>query len=288
MLSMTGFAQKNVTIDWHDGSKVDFLISLKSVNSRFFEAQCRIPSILSSWETDTIRTLKKRLLRGQIYCTVNAEPTQLKTGLTPSMPMIKQYLDLANSLKQEFKLDSLSINTLLNLPNVFSTSEKELTETEKAIFLEKLENVIDLLILDREREGKNIEADLKQYSRSLQDIISVIEPEAARALREQQAKIENDKTILENLDEKNSALLLLNKLDLSEEISRFKSHLKHFNAVLDSKKDTKGKELDFILQELAREINTIAAKTNSYLISNSAVSAKVELEKAREQVQNIV
>lgn len=80
----------------------------------------------------------------------------------------------------------------------------------------------------------------------------------------------------------------MDKLDLHEEITRFNSHLKNFMAIVNDDKISKGKELDFVLQEMFREINTIASKTNSYFISNNTVNAKVELEKAREQVQNIV
>jgi len=81
---------------------------------------------------------------------------------------------------------------------------------------------------------------------------------------------------------------MMDKLDLHEEITRFNSHLKNFKTIINDEKISKGKELDFVLQEMFREINTIASKTNSYLITSNTVNAKVELEKAREQVQNIV
>ena len=288
MLSMTGFAQKNITIVTNN-NKIDLSISLKSVNNRFFESQCRLPAILSSFEIDITRFLKKKLIRGQVYCFVLADSAQFKTSLVPSLDIIKQYINLAENLKETFGFDKLSVNTLLTLPNVFSTGEKDITNEEKVIFFEKLEFIVDDLIKDRIREGNNLKEDLVKRYDKLKDIMAIIEPEAIKAHQEQLAKIEAIKLVTGSLAEEHNLLMAqLDKLDLNEEITRFTSHLNHFKNILESKEDSKGKELDFVLQEISREINTIGAKTNSYLISNNVVFAKVELEKAKEQIQNIV
>ena len=207
----------------------------------------------------------------------------------PSLDIIKQYINLAENLKETFGLDKLSVNTLLTLPNVFSTGEKDITNEEKAIFFEKLEFIVDDLIKDRIREGNNLKEDLVKRYDKLKDIMAIIEPEAIKAHQEQLAKIEAIKLVTGSLAEEHNLLMAqLDKLDLHEEVTRFTSHLNHFKNILESKEDSKGKELDFVLQEISREINTIGAKTNSYLISNNVVFAKVELEKAKEQIQNIV
>lgn len=296
MLSMTGFAQKNLSVEitFKDNenklvtSNVDLLVTIKSVNSRYFESTCRIPSVINSWETDIIRFLKAKIVRGQVYFVINPDNNQLKNSLTPSMNVIKQYLDLAAELKRDYQLDNLSINTLLTLPNVFSTGEKETTETEKEIFLKKLEELVNSFNADRKREGDNLKADLLERCSVLKEIIDKIEPEAKRAHAEQKKKVGEYLAQVNNHEEKSTLLLLMDKLDLHEEITRFNSHLKNFMSIINDDKISKGKELDFVLQEMFREINTIASKTNSYFISNNTVNAKVELEKAREQVQNIV
>ena len=119
--------------------------------------------------------------------------------------------------------------------------------------------------------------------------MTIIEPEAIKAHQEQLAKIEAIKLVTGSLAEEHNLLMSqFDKLDLNEEITRFTSHLNHFKNILESKEDSKGKELDFVLQEISREVNTIGSKTNSYLISNNVVFAKVELEEAKEQIQNIV
>jgi uncharacterized protein (TIGR00255 family) len=296
MLSMTGFAQKNLSMEitFKDNenklvtSNVDLLVTIKSVNSRYFESTCRIPSVINSWETDIIRFLKAKIVRGQVYFVINPDNNQLKNSLTPSMNIIKQYLDLAAELKRDYQLDNLSINTLLTLPNVFSTGEKETTEKEKEIFLKKLEELVNNFNADRKREGDNLKADLLERCSVLKEIIDKIEPEANRAHAEQKKKVGEYLAQVNNHEEKSTLLLLMDKLDLHEEITRFNSHLKNFKAIVNDEKISKGKELDFVLQEMFREINTIGSKTNSYFISNNTVNAKVELEKAREQVQNIV
>ena len=164
-----------------------------------------------------------------------------------------------------------------------------LENEEKVIFFEKLEFIVDDLIKDRIREGNNLKEDLVKRYDKLKDIMAIIEPEASKAHQEQLAKIEAIKLVTGSLAEEHNLLMTqLDKLDLNEEITRFTSHLNHFKNILESKEDSKGKELDFVLQEISREINTIGAKTNSYLISNNVVFAKVELEKAKEQIQNIV
>lgn len=193
MLSMTGFAQKNITMeitfkDNHNNlvtSNVDLLVTIKSVNSRYFESTCRIPTVINSWETDIIRFLKTKIVRGQVYFVINPDNNQLKNSLTPSMNIIKQYLDLAAELKRDYQLDNLSINTLLTLPNVFSTGEKETTEAEKEIFLKKLEELVNSFNADRKREGDNLKADLLERCSVLKEIIDKIEPEAKRAHDEQ-------------------------------------------------------------------------------------------------------
>lgn len=296
MLSMTGFAQKYISleINFKDNnnklvtSNVDLLVSIKSVNSRYFESNCRIPTVISSWETDIIRFLKNKIVRGQVYFTINNDNNQLKTSLTPSMNIIKQYLDLATELKRDYQLDNLSVNTLLTLPNVFSMGEKDITEKEKELFLKKLEELVNNFNADRKREGDNLKEDLLERCKSLKEIIDKIEPEAKRAHAEQQRKVEDHLAIIHTQEEKSNLILMMDKLDLHEEITRFNSHLKNFKSIVNDEKISKGKELDFVLQEMFREINTIASKTNSYLISSNTVNAKVELEKAREQVQNIV
>lgn len=287
--SMTGYAQKNITLEINKDHKIELNVSLKTVNSRFFEAQCRIPNIFSSWEVDLSRLLKKELLRGQAYCIITAESKQLKSELEVSQETIKDYVELADSISQKYKLDKLSVNTLLNLPNVFGYNDIKTGEQEKESFFKQINDLIDSLKKDRLREGLGIKIELSELANNMSRIVSKIAPASQEAHKEMLEKIEELQKETGTLpEEKLHMLAQLDKLDLNEEISRFSSHLEHFKKVLNSEQQTKGKELDFILQEMFREINTMASKTNSFTVSNLAVMGKVELEKAREQVQNIV
>jgi uncharacterized protein (TIGR00255 family) len=294
--SMTGFAAKSLVFTLEDGSKAQVAISLKSLNSRFFEVTCRLPYPLSNLETDLTKLLKQHLYRGHIYFTINTNtPNAFKSVVEPSLSIVHEYLNAIEILKKDCKLEgSLTLDNILQLPNVFNLAEKSLDAASTELILKTTKQLIDDVIAAQEVEGKTLLEDIAQRIVIMQKEIDEIEQGSAHLMEAQKAKLH---AALKEMGEdehkandlhKNTLYSLLDKMDIHEEIVRFKSHLKNLTGTLQSDVIEKGKRLDFTLQELAREINTIAAKCSDATIGSLAINVKVELEKAREQTQNIV
>ncbi|KIX85086.1 hypothetical protein J120_04115 [candidate division TM6 bacterium JCVI TM6SC1] len=296
MRSMTGFT--TITIPWlqEKGSKVIITISLKSLNARFFEAVVKAPYPLSLLETDIIKMLKNRLYRASVYLTIHtAMSGALKGTAELSAPVVESYIKAAQELKKQYGFaDNLSLNTLFSLPNVFNTEEQTIDEKTKSHVLNYVSELITSLIAIQEQEGSTLKDDLKLRTLSIAEQIDHIERSAFEVLEQQKEKVGSVFHELEGDESKfaqarKDALYgILDKIDIHEEIVRFKSHLQNLILQLDSKEIEKGKRLDFTLQELMREINTITAKCSDAAIGARAINIKVELEKAREQIQNIV
>lgn len=293
---MTGFATKSLTFTLEDGSKAQVAISLKSLNSRFFEVTCRLPYPLSNLETEITRLLKRHLFRGHIYFTINTStPNAFKSVVEPSLSIVHEYLNAIELIKKDCKLEgSLKLDNILQLPNIFNLAEKSLDTTSTELILNTTQQLIDDVIEAQEQEGTNLLEDISQRIALMQKDIDTIEHDSAGLMEAQKQKVHQ---ALQEMGEdehkahdihKNTLYSLLDKMDIHEEIVRFKTHLKSLNEGLKSNAIEKGKRLDFTLQELAREINTIAAKCSDATIGSLAINIKVELEKAREQTQNIV
>lgn len=296
LLSMTGFASKSMNLQLDEGLKVNLTISIKSLNSRFFETTCKLPYALSHLETDFIKGLKKKLLRGHIYFTIYMGTQELLKGsVEPSANTIKGYLTAVEEIKKKFGLQgTLSLDTLIQLPNVFLTEEKEIDATITKAITQAVDECIGELVSVKKEEGESLKKDLLQRLAIMEKEIAIISIAADKLIEEQKIKvnlalkeIENDESKLAEA-RKNALYTILDKIDIHEEIVRFKSHLKSLAEQIQSAELEKGKRLDFTLQEMGREINTIAAKCSDATIGSHAINIKVELEKAREQTQNIV
>lgn len=296
ILSMTGFASKTLTLQLDDGTKVNLIISIKSLNSRFFETTCKLPYALSHLETEFIKTFKKKLLRGHVYFTLYiGSQVLLKASVEPSMNIIQGYLNSVTEIKKKFSIEgTLSLDTLLQLPNVFLMEEKEIDTKTTDLIFKSTDQLIDDLVKTKQEEGAMLKKDLLQRFAAMNKEIEIIDLASQVLIEEQKQKvnaalqeIEADESKLAEA-RKNALYAILDKIDIHEEIVRFKSHLKSIIEQLESPELEKGKRLDFTLQEMGREVNTIAAKCSDASISIHAINIKVELEKAREQTQNIV
>jgi len=294
--SMTGFASKLITLSFDKDRKANIEMSLKSLNSRFFEATCKLNYQLSALETELTKLLKKKLFRGKIYFTLYTSNQDLfKGAITPSLETINSYAQAIDQAKKTCKLEGqLSVSDLIRLPNVFAVEEKEIDTTTKKQIFDAADQLITTLIAEQEKEGIELKNDMEKRIAIMRTEIDAIEQASGKLIEVQKAKVEQalqdiqgDENTLAEI-QKHAAYTLLDKMDINEEIVRFKSHIKNLDDQLTSETVEKGKRLDFTLQELAREINTIAAKCSDATISSRAITIKVELEKTREQAQNIV
>ncbi len=292
---MTGFASKAITLPVGD-EPVGVNMLLKSLNTRFFEVSCRLPHVFSAYETDLIKLFKKRLKRGQIYFTLHlSDPNCFKSNVTASKRTLEGYMKAIEQLKAENNVSGeMTVEGLFRIPHLFVSQDAQVPEDIKKMLFEAAEELIDAIMASRLAEGEQIKADMQERIDHMKNEIQVLDKEYSKNFeikqKEIQDKFDSIKVSSEEFADSQRALLYhaLDKMDLHEEITRFKGHIEQIETILNSDALEKGKQFDFTLQELAREANTMASKCSNAQISNHAITLKVEIEKCREQVQNIV
>jgi len=295
--SMTGFASKAIILEAEQNNKTKLSISIKSLNSRFFDVTCKVPYIFNQFETEFIKLLKSKLFRGHVYFNIHSSNQSIfKTSIEPSTAAIAGYINAANQIKDQFNIPGqISINDIIRLPDVFILEEKGIDENSKKLIFQTIEELLNDLIIERQKEGSALREDLLQRISIMQQKLEQINALFEVMIGEQKEKISKKiHEINENFTDtfaetqRQVMYLTLDKMDIHEELVRFKNHLHSLITLIQAPTLEKGKQIDFTLQELGREINTISAKTNHALIIECAIAIKVELEKAREQNQNIV
>lgn len=294
--SMTGFASKTFIITTPSGERSSISINLKSLNSRFFESSIRLPHALSHLETTLIKQFKETLRRGHIYFNAHlSNPNIFEGSITPVMTLIDGYMDAMKSIKTKYALtDDIKLDNILRLPNIFSKEEQQLDADSTNLILTTVTEVINKVIADRAAEGDTLAIDLDSRINAIKKEMVTITERAHIFVEECKKKVHAtlqdigaDDNLLANA-QKSGVYSMLDKIDIHEEIIRLNSHLNNVVKILSSQDTEKGKRLDFTLQELGREINTITAKCSDSTISAHAINVKVEIEKMREQIQNIV
>jgi len=293
---MTGFASKSFAISVGPNGQGSLTISIKSLNSRYFETTFKLPHYVSSLETDITQLLKSKLKRGHIFFTINLSSIHLTKGtIEPSLDLVQGYLNAIEKIQGKFKVKGeVAITDIMQLPNIFVMEEKNIDEQLKSLIMSSTQDVIAELIQARAKEGATLLQDMEQRCTVIQKEIVTIEKSSEKLMLKRKEEISKELHDLnvaaaDALEPQRMMLYSeLNKIDIHEEIVRFKSHLQNMQALLVAQDGEKGKRLDFTIQELAREINTIAAKCSDATIGSLAINIKVELEKIREQAQNIV
>jgi len=293
---MTGFASKTFTIAMPSGERSSISINLKSLNSRFFESTVKLPLGLSFLETILIKQFKEQLRRGHIYCTVQlSNPNIFEGSIVPALSVIDAYVKAIEQIKTHYHLsDAIKIDNIIRLPNIFSKEEHQLDDESTKQILAAVSELLNKVIEDRKTEGANLIVDIHNRITIIQEEMKSITQRAHVFIEECKKKVHAtlqeigaDENLIVNA-QKSGLYSMLDKIDIHEEITRLISHLNHLILHLNSPEIEKGKRLDFTLQELGREINTIAAKCSDSTISAHAINVKVEVEKIREQIQNIV
>lgn len=275
-----------------------FVVEIQSVNRKFLEIQTNLPKELSCFDPDVRKWISASIFRGQVIVKVfvhfeNVAPLTV----TPNLPLINQLLAAWYRVGEE-------LGAKPNKDQLFSliANEEEIfrydidLENEK-LYREPLREAIALALEKfsemREREGKALKEDISGRLRDLTQWIDLIEfkaPDASNRYRQRLIEklnevlpgcVENEDKILREV------VLFAEKIDIAEEITRFRSHLMQFHELLDSESQNIGKTLDFLIQELNREINTIGSKSSEITITQKVVAVKSELERIREQIQNI-
>ena len=302
--SMTGFGSTIVTlprkssVSQEPGHTIQLSMSLKTLNSRFFEVTCKLPYSLAFLETDLGSLFKSEFRRGNVLFMAHvSDPSSLTGTIEPSISAVHGYLHAIDRIKEKYPLSgSITIADLITLPNIFETAETPLEQETIEQIMRAIRALIAQVQEARIQEGKALANDLRSRIALIKGYLEKIEPRTHEVIEQKKEQLfATLKTALvetrqETVSDAQTTLIYtqLERMDIHEEIVRFKTHLQNLLAIIDAQDVESGKKIDFTLQELFREINTIASKCNDSVISALAINTKVELEKAREQAQNIV
>jgi len=288
--SMTGFgrAEKNV------GDKT-FLVDIKSLNGKQFELQLKLPSILKPFEFDIRRLLSEKLGRGSVDCMISLKDTGSAKPVTINTDLAKAYYKPLAELSAALHLDpSHILSTLVKLPEVITPSSETLSDNEWKDFQQVLRLAMENLNKHRLNEGAMLEQDLVLRINNIekqQEEVIKLEPLRQQKIREGITRLLEENVGKENYDGnrlEQELIYYIEKIDITEEQVRLKNHCEYFKSLLAEKEESKGKKLSFVLQEIGREINTTGSKAYDSTIQKCVVMMKDELEKAKEQVLNVL
>jgi uncharacterized protein (TIGR00255 family) len=289
---MTGFAQVKGQAD----GQLNFALSLKSVNHRFLDLHFRLPSDSDSLEMKLRRILKERLARGHVEVMLNLERAG-EESFTLNRQMVGGYLQAFRAAAAEFGLVAEpDLNAILRMPGAMDAGTLPADDALESAVLAKAEEALQRLNEMREEEGRGIDRELRARMAQVKDAAEKIggyrqavqrtyfEKLNARMQELLGAQVDRERAMQE-------AALLVDRSDIQEELVRLGTHVQHFVGMLDQKGEI-GKKLDFLLQEMNREANTLMSKTSGLAgdaikITELGLAMKADIEKAREQVQNI-
>jgi len=290
--SMTGFAQ----VKGHVNGRLSFTLSLKSVNHRFLDLHFRMPPDSDDLEMKLRRRLKENLARGHVELTLNLEQGG-SDNLTLNRELVGGYVQAFRAAAATFGLAAEpDLNVILRLPGALDSAALPADAELETVVLSKMEEAFSQLNAMREHEGHGTSQELRQRMTHVQQARKEVEKHRQATLRTYTEKltlriqelvgsqVEPERILQE-------AALLVDRSDIQEELVRLDSHVRHFLGMLDQGGEV-GKKLDFLLQEMNREANTLLSKTSGLAgealkITEFGLSIKADIEKAREQVQNL-
>ena len=273
IMSMTGFGSKEMEIPGLGKVRVE----IRSTNHKFLETILHLPEGFLSLEERIKREIESRIKRGRVTCALNIIGDQ-PAKVSINKKLLKNYILAVRSIRNEFKIENeLGLDTLIRLPGVLSLAQESIPKMSSWPRLKLLmaQAMAEFLSM-RRKEGEALQGYLKSRSQALSGNLKTIKSRFKKVVKEKLAQIQNE-------EERSS---LLKDADISEEIERLSYHIKTLNVKL-NRGGTIGKELDFIAQEMQRETNTIGAKCCDTQISAEMIQIKSQIEKIREQLQNI-
>ena len=283
--SMTAFSRIDVNSEF--GS---LIFELKSVNHRFIEINFKIPELFKKLELQMRDLLKEALVRGKVECSIIINENTVLSETKIDQAQLENYLDLMQKVKSKVgEPDKISITDVLNLPGVLNQKPVESSGLEK-FCLEGFKETIKKLKEFREIEGKKLQKDITEKIKFIDVHLESLEKELPRLLDLNRKRLErriSDLAVQIDRDRLDQEMVLLaNRSDIDEEIVRLRSHSSEVIRLLDTD-NAIGRKLDFLMQEMNREANTIGSKSLSEFTSKVAIELKVLIEQIREQVQNI-
>ena len=288
--SMTGFGRCELV---RDSRK--FTVEVKSVNHRYLDVNIRMPKKLNFFESSIRSLLKQYAARGKVDLFISYEDSaQNQVSLKYNEALAAEYLDCFRKMEEQFGLENdIRVSALSRYPEVITMEEQAVDEEELwSLLKETLEGAFTQFVETRITEGENLKKDLLEKLDGILEDVEAIEKRSPEIVKEYREKLEEKVQELlgdTQIDENRLAteiVLFADKICTDEELVRLRSHVLHMKATLDEESGI-GRKLDFIAKEMNREANTILSKANDLDVSNHAINLKTEIEKIREQIQNI-
>ena len=287
---MTGYGRAVETVNGRE-----FTVELRSVNNRYLDCTVKMPRMVSFAEDAVKQAVKAAVSRGKVdvYISVKSEG-EVDTKITLNEGVVQGYLAAMRRMVTEFEVkDDISVSILSRMPEVFSVEKPEVDEEALTNdLLSVVAKALDSYNAMREVEGKALDADLRKRGNTILELVSQVEAGNAQTVIDYRTRLENKlKEVLANtaIDESRiltEAAIFADKVAVDEETVRLRSHLEQMNNMLTTG-GAVGRKLDFLLQEMNREANTIGSKCTDVRLARIVVDIKAELEKIREQTQNI-
>ena len=288
--SMTGYGRAVQTVNGRE-----FTVELRSVNNRYLDCTVKLPRSVSFAEEAVKQAVKASVSRGKVdvFISIKSEGTS-DTRVTLNKEVVSGYLAAMGQMVSEFGIrDDISVSTLSRLPEVFTVEKPEVDEEQlKADLMGVVALALEGYDAMRRTEGKALDADLRSRGQTILGLVEQVEAGNGQTVADYRTRLENKlKEVLANtsIDESRiltEAAIFADKVAVDEETIRLRSHLEQMNAMLTAG-GAVGRKLDFLLQEMNREANTIGSKCSDVRLARIVVDIKAELEKIREQTQNI-
>jgi len=290
IISMTGFGKAARSF-----RQLNISVELRSINSKYLEVSCRLPMIISDRESDIKDLIGKKISRGKIYAAISVDRnSDRKLNLNIQKDIISDYASLLNQIKHVIKSkEEIKLEHILKFSEIFKVNEDEEIVKHWEDIKKVLVSAINNLIKMKLREGKILEKDILNRVLAIAIDLKKAEKESnaniAGAKEKLLSKINNlvaDKFQIDKNRLEFEVVMLTDKMDITEEVIRANSHIAYFKNCV-KEKELSGRRLNFLVQEINREINTIASKSNNSHISQYVIEMKEELEKIKEQLQNV-
>lgn len=288
--SMTGFGRSEIV---KGNRKIS--VEIKSVNHRYLEAGIKMPKKLNVFESRMRDLLKKYATRGKIDIFINYEDdSESQVNLKFNQNIADEYMAIFNNMSEKYNLkNDMTVGGLARFPDVITMDEVQEDEEELWHFIEEaMKAALEQFVNTRILEGENLKKDLLGKLDHMEELVAFVEKRSPEIMKEYRSKLESKvKELLGDttIDESRIAtevIIYADKICVDEETVRLRSHIEHARKCLNEDGGI-GRKMDFIAQEMNREANTTLSKANDIEISNAAIDLKTEIEKVREQIQNI-
>ena len=288
---MTGFSRYE-----NQNEDLTCKVEIRSVNNRFIDINTRLPKSLAPLELPLKKIVKAKCARGSFDITIMIEKngdTETNLEVTPNLPLATEYLNAFKKIQDGLRLKgAIDINTVLSQRDVVKTELKKVEDSCEEIVMQTVDKALTHLIKMREEEGKNLEKDILNQINSIKTLGKSISTKQSMTVQQFQNKLnEKIQSLTSGLEIDpdriaQESALLADRCDITEELVRLESHIEQFNLLVASH-EPQGRKLEFLTQEINREVNTTGSKTIDLEVSKAVIEMKSCLEKIREQLANI-